>query len=281
MRLVELLRDVRPDFRKTTLQRCLTEVNGWSDFEVVQAIQDYGLLERLGPNIDKARFTLSDADLKDGSTKVQELLRILAERRKVGGQTLVFSQFTQFLDVIEVALKRFSIRFVRLDGRTGTEDRPAMVRAFQAKGSTLDVFLLSTKAGGVGLNLTSADCVVMMDLSFNPQDNRQAEDRVHRLGQTKAVSIHYLVCEGTIEESILRGNLKKMALDYQFGGQRSLLDDANANASASVTAVSGHLVAAAGDDHDELSDDVDEDVDDGKAAEHQAMAELGRLCSGS
>merc|ERR1719183_3267449 len=99
-----------------------------------------------------------------------------------------------------------------------------MVQEFQSDDSGIDVFLLSTKAGGVGLNLVAADTVVMLDLSFNPQDTRQAEDRVHRLGQTKPVTVHYLVCEGTVEESVLRANLQKMALDKQFGGQGFLLE---------------------------------------------------------
>merc|ERR1711966_524375 len=89
-----------------------------------------------------------------------------------------------------------------------------------------EVFLVSTKAGGLGLNLTAANAVIMLDLDFNPQNSRQAEDRVHRLGQTQEVTVYYLVCKGTVEEMVIRRNLEKMRLDRHFGAKRGTLESA-------------------------------------------------------
>merc|ERR1740129_1414464 len=145
----------------------MAEVKGWSDFDVAMAVRDYGIAKRLGPGFDRSRFEVPPGpELVAGAAKVKELVRLLRKQRDAGAKTLVFSQFTQFLDVIG-------------------EDLPEVMQRFQEKGSGVDVFLLSMKTGGTGLNLTAADVVVLMDTSFNPQDNRQAEDRAHRLGQTK------------------------------------------------------------------------------------------------
>ena len=93
-------------------------------------------------------------------------------------------------------------------------------------GSGVDVFLLSMKAGGTGLNLTAANRVVLMDLSWNPQDNRQAEDRAHRLGQLQPVTVTYLTTSDTIEEKVVSCNVAKMELDYKFGGQKTVFGTA-------------------------------------------------------
>jgi SNF2 family DNA or RNA helicase len=84
--------------------------------------------------------------------------------------------------------------------------------------------MLSTKAGGTGLNLVAADACVLMDLDFNPQNNRQAEDRIHRLGQTRDVTIYYMICRDTIEEKILEIDARKMQLDVKFGGNKQDAD---------------------------------------------------------
>merc|ERR1712167_401611 len=120
-------------------------------------------------------------------------------------KTLVFSQFTQLLDIMEMVLRHSGMPFLRLDGKTGIEDRAGIVAGFQEKGGP-KVFLISTKAGGLGLNLTAANAVIMLDLDFNPQNSRQAEDRVHRLGQMQEVTIYYLVCRGSVEEMVIRRN---------------------------------------------------------------------------
>eukprot|EP01071_Lankesteria_metandrocarpae_P012246 Lankesteria_metandrocarpae@DN5630_c0_g1_i1.p1 len=154
------------------------------------------------------------------STKVRKMLEILKE--KEGEKTLIFSQFTTFLDVIEETF-RFHIpdmQYFRLDGSTPVRERQAMVDEFD-KDPEIKVFMLSTKAGGVGLNLTAANVVILMDQDWNPHNDRQAEDRVHRLGQKKDVSVFRICCEGSIEELILQCCKKKLDLDNAFGGMNS------------------------------------------------------------
>ena len=104
-------------------------------------------------------------------------------------------------------------QFCRIDGSTASEQREQSVEQFNAAGSELFIFLLSTRAGGLGINLATADVVIMYDSDWNPQMDLQAQDRAHRIGQTKPVKIFRLVTEGTIEEKILDRAMKKLHLD--------------------------------------------------------------------
>lgn len=115
--------------------------------------------------------------------------------------------------------------YVRLDGSTHTVERQKMIKKF-TKNDNIFVFLLSTKAGGVGLNLIAANHVILMDQDWNPHNDRQAEDRVHRLGQQKEVFIYRLCCTNTIEETILKCCKAKLHLDQAFGGNSELLQSA-------------------------------------------------------
>ncbi|CAE8600340.1 unnamed protein product, partial [Polarella glacialis] len=141
--------------------------------------------------------------------------------------------------------------------------------------SGIDVFLVSLKAGGVGLNLTAADKVILMDLSFNPQDNRQAEDRAHRLGQTRPVQVIYMVTAETMEEKVVKANIDKMALDYKFGGQKSALK----GAPSSGLSLAPEATVADEEDEGEEGDDGADEVEDkkeAKAAEAEAIRDLER-----
>ncbi|KNC37486.1 hypothetical protein PFLG_02655 [Plasmodium falciparum RAJ116] len=115
--------------------------------------------------------------------------------------------------------------YVRLDGSTNTIERQKIIKRF-SKDENIFVFLLSTKAGGVGLNLIAANHVILMDQDWNPHNDRQAEDRVHRLGQKNEVFIYRLCCKNTIEEAILKCNKAKLHLDQAFGGNSELLQTA-------------------------------------------------------
>ncbi|KAL8433886.1 hypothetical protein ACSSS7_003547 [Eimeria intestinalis] len=144
-----------------------------------------------------------------------------------GEKALVFSQFTTFLDVVEEALQLHmpTLRFCRLDGSTVVEERQRLVDGFNQT-ADCTAFLLSTKAGGQGLNLTAARTVILLDQDWNPQNDRQAEDRVHRLGQTHEVAVYRLCCRGTVEESILKCCQRKLDLDSAFGGNSEILQAA-------------------------------------------------------
>lgn len=121
---------------------------------------------------------------------------------------LVFSQFTSMLDLVAEDLREAGTEFALLSGQT--KDRKAVLEAFQ-KGNA-PVFLLSLKAGGVGLTLTEADTVILYDPWWNPAVERQAMDRAHRIGQDKPVFVYRLVAKGTVEEKILSLQARKQAL---------------------------------------------------------------------
>jgi SNF2 family DNA or RNA helicase len=144
-----------------------------------------------------------------GSAKVDLLVETLDEVVAEGHKALVFSQWTSLLDLVEPELKAAGIPFIRLDG--STNDREAVVQKFQSKGGP-PVFLLSLKAGGVGLNLTAADHVFLLDPWWNPAVEEQAADRAHRIGQDKPVMVYRMVTEDSVEERILELQERKRAL---------------------------------------------------------------------
>jgi SNF2 family DNA or RNA helicase len=134
-----------------------------------------------------------------------ELLPTLIEE---GRRILLFSTFTSMLAIIEEHLVNMGIRYLKITGQT--TERAALVKEFQ-KGE-VPVFLISLKAGGTGLNLTAADTVIHFDPWWNPAAENQATDRAHRIGQTKPVFVHKLVCRGSIEERILELQKHKSGL---------------------------------------------------------------------
>lgn len=145
---------------------------------------------------------------KNVSAKLELLMSMLPELVDEGRRILLFSQFTSMLDLIGAALDKAKIPYVLLTGQT--RDREAVVTRFQ--NGEAPVFLISLKAGGVGLNLTAADTVIHYDPWWNPAAEDQATDRAHRIGQTRQVFVYKLVAEGSIEEKILALQEKKAAL---------------------------------------------------------------------
>ena len=143
------------------------------------------------------------------SSKLEALVDALENAAADGHKALVFSQWTSLLDLIEPALKTAEIGFTRLDGTT--RDRGGMVASFQAPDGP-PVMLLSLKAGGVGLNLTAADHVFMVDPWWNPATEDQAADRAHRIGQDRPVMVYRLVATDTVEERILALQERKRTL---------------------------------------------------------------------
>ena len=141
----------------------------------------------------------------------------MKQYRANGDRVLVFSQFVQVLNILELVLETLDLRFFRLDGSTKVEERQSMIDEFYADES-IAVFLLSTKAGGAGINLACANKVIIFDSSFNPQDDIQAENRAHRVGQTREVEVVRLISRGTIEEQIHRLGETKLALDDRIAG---------------------------------------------------------------
>jgi SNF2 family DNA or RNA helicase len=125
-----------------------------------------------------------------------KLKPILVKLMKENHRVLVFSQMTKVLDILELFLAQLKYEYVRLDGSTPVEDRQGLIDLFNTN-KEIPLFLLSTKAGGVGINLNTADTVIFFDLSFNYQVDRQAEDRCHRIGnEEKQVKIMKVACWG-------------------------------------------------------------------------------------
>ncbi|MTH54719.1 helicase SNF [Bacillus mangrovi] len=139
-------------------------------------------------------------DYKGGSGKFALLLKILEEARLSGRRVLIFSQFTQMLDLIGRELAQNGVPFFYLDGQTPLEERVELCSRFNAGENSH--FLISLKAGGTGLNLTGADTVIHYDSWWNPAVEEQAADRAHRMGQTSQVQVIKLISRGTIEEKM-------------------------------------------------------------------------------
>lgn len=147
------------------------------------------------------------------SGKFELLDRLLPKLRKAGHRVLMFSQMTRLMDILEVYLQMNEFKYLRLDGSTKTEERGTKLKQFNAPDSPYFMFLLSTRAGGLGLNLQTADTVIIFDSDWNPQMDQQAEDRAHRIGQKKEVRVFVLVSVGSIEEVILERAKQKMGID--------------------------------------------------------------------
>ncbi len=144
---------------------------------------------------------LYDPTSKLPSSKLARLLELLEELKAEGHRALVFSQFTSHLALVRPALEASGFTHLYLDGGTPAAQRAKLIAEFQT--GTADLFLISLKAGGTGINLTAADNVIHLDPWWNPAVEDQATDRAHRIGQTKPVTVYRLIAHGTIEEQIL------------------------------------------------------------------------------
>lgn len=147
------------------------------------------------------------------SGKFELLDRLLPKLLRSGHRVLLFSTMTKLMDILEVYLQLYDMKYLRLDGSTKTEERGTLVREFNAPDSPYFMFLLSTRAGGLGLNLQTADTVIIFDSDWNPQMDLQAEDRAHRIGQKKDVRVFVFVSVGSIEEDVLERAKQKKGID--------------------------------------------------------------------
>ncbi|CAA6662147.1 unnamed protein product [Spirodela intermedia] len=143
------------------------------------------------------------AKMLTDSGKLQTLDILLKRLRAENHRVLLFAQMTKMLNILEDYMNYRKYRYLRLDGSSTIMDRRDMVRDFQHR-SDIFVFLLSTRAGGLGINLTAADTVIFYESDWNPTLDLQAMDRAHRLGQTKEVTVYRLICKETVEEKILQ-----------------------------------------------------------------------------
>jgi non-specific serine/threonine protein kinase len=145
-----------------------------------------------------------------GSVKIEELIREVQENTG-DHKLLVFSQFTQMLQLIKEEFEKAGVTYCYLDGKTPLAKRKEQVTQFQ-EDEGIKAFLISLKAGGVGLNLTVADYVYLVDPWWNPAAEQQAIDRAHRIGQKRKVFAYKMICKDSVEERILKLQEKKQML---------------------------------------------------------------------
>lgn len=156
----------------------------------------------------------SHRNLVEASGKLQLLELLLPKLKERGHRVLIFSQFLDMLSIVEDFLDGLELQYQRLDGTMGSLQKQKRIDEFNAPDSPLFAFLLSTRAGGVGINLATADTVIILDPDFNPHQDIQALSRAHRIGQKKKVLCFQLVTRASAEEKITQIGRKKMALDH-------------------------------------------------------------------
>jgi len=194
---------------------------GYQKKQAIQQVQEALLLAEVGPLLAPLRKAIVHHQLffpdrrliQFDCGKLQELALLLRRLRADGHRCLIFTQMSKMLDVLESFLNLYGYTYLRLDGTTKPEQRQILMQRFNSN-PKIFCFILSTRSGGLGMNLTGADTVIFYDSDWNPAMDAQAQDRAHRIGQTKVVHVYRLVSHGTIEENILRKSKQKQELDF-------------------------------------------------------------------
>ncbi|KAG5652539.1 hypothetical protein H0H81_004649 [Sphagnurus paluster] len=155
----------------------------------------------------------TDEHIIDNCGKMIILDKLLKAMKAKGSRVLIFSQMSRVLDILEDYCLFRQYKYCRIDGGTAHDDRILAIDEYNKPGSEKFIFLLTTRAGGLGINLTTADIVVLYDSDWNPQADLQAMDRAHRIGQTKQVYVFRFITEGSVEERMLERAAQKLRLD--------------------------------------------------------------------
>ncbi|ESN92387.1 hypothetical protein HELRODRAFT_103742 [Helobdella robusta] len=194
-------------FRNSDVQCIFEDLQVMSDFEIHTLVSKHKVTKE---------YKLEESVICR-SGKFAHLDEVLPEMKIKGDRILLFSQFTMMLDIIEVYLEFRGYKYLRLDGSTPVTERQELIDKF-TDDDDIFIFLLSTKAGGMGINLTAANVVVLHDIDFNPYNDKQAEDRCHRVGQTRDVKVYRLITKNSIEEAMLRCAQDKLKLERDVTG---------------------------------------------------------------
>ncbi|TXT12146.1 uncharacterized protein COLE_02556 [Cutaneotrichosporon oleaginosum] len=155
----------------------------------------------------------TDEHLIDNAGKMMILDKLLKSMQAKGSRVLIFSQMSRVLDILEDYCQFRGFKYCRIDGNTAHDDRISAIDDYNAPDSEKFIFLLTTRAGGLGINLVTADVVVLFDSDWNPQADLQAMDRAHRIGQTKQVYVFRFITQDAVEERILERATQKLKLD--------------------------------------------------------------------
>ncbi|KAL0735569.1 hypothetical protein Bca4012_011779 [Brassica carinata] len=215
-------------------------------------------------------YTTGD-HLVTNAGKMILLDKLLPKLKERDSRVLIFSQMTRLLDILEDYMMYRGYQYCRIDGNTGGDERDASIEAYNKPGSEKFVFLLSTRAGGLGINLATADIVILYDSDWNPQVDLQAQDRAHRIGQKKEVQVFRCCTENAIEEKVIERAYKKLALDALVIQQGRLAEQKTVNKDELLQMVryGAEMVFSSKD-----STITDEDIDRIIAKGEEATAEL-------
>ena len=209
--------EMQKEYYKRALQKDIQVVNSGGDrsrlLNMVMQLRKCCNHPYLFQGAEPGPPFFTDEHLVENSGKMVLLDKLLKKLKEKGSRVLIFSQMTRLLDILEDYLIFRRYKYCRIDGNTDGETREDMIDSYNAPGSEKFVFLLSTRAGGLGINLTTADTVVIYDSDWNPQMDLQAMDRAHRIGQTKEVSVFRFCTDGSVEEKVIEKAYKKLALD--------------------------------------------------------------------
>lgn len=216
-KMAKILMDNLPqsELHQPDLKHLVQELKNESDFTLHLWCRDY-------PRLLKKFDLAPESELDSG--KVQKLLELVAQYQKNGDRVLVFSKFSRVIEMLREVLALRDIQHRVLMGSTAVAERQTLIDEFN-EDEDIPVFLLTTGAGGTGINLTAANKVVIFDQSDNPQDDIQAENRAHRLGQKRDVEIVRLISRDTIEELIYKACQKKIELANKVTGAEVVEDE--------------------------------------------------------
>ena len=198
----------KDELRCGELRHLEGELKGSSDFELHLWCRDYPRL------LGKFDYP-AERDMDSG--KVQKLLELVTQYKENGDRVLVFSKFSRIIEMLQEVLATKGYDYRVLTGSTNVSERQQLINEFNDD-VDIPVFLLTTAAGGTGINLTSANKVIIFDQSDNPQDDIQAENRAHRLGQKRDVEVIRLLSSNTIEELVYKACQKKIELANKVTG---------------------------------------------------------------
>lgn len=216
------------DFQDRNVDYIYEDMEIMNDFELHRFAGQYRYLQK---------YALKNNEWMSAG-KIEALQRLIPQIRSEGNRLLLFSQFTQVLDILQDVLDTMDVKWLKLTGATSVAERQGLVDEFN-EDESIGVFLLSTRAGGLGLNLTAANYVIFYDQDYNPHNDRQAEDRAYRIGQTKDVTVIKLITRGSLEEDMRELATKKLLLDQNVSGQSNDLPSSSDAATAKKGAEEG------------------------------------------
>lgn len=205
LRQMSKLMLTEPTHKDANSELIFEDMKCMHDFELHKLCQQYQSINH---------FKLADEDILN-SGKFQYLNVLLPKLKQKKQKCLLFSQFTMMLDIVEEYLAIKDYKYLRLDGTTKVQERGFLINEFN-QNDEIFLFLLSTKAGGLGINLTAANVVIIHDIDFNPWNDKQAEDRSHRMGQTNDVIVYKLIGKDTVEGSMHDISINKIQLSDQL-----------------------------------------------------------------